>query len=555
MDEIRDLLRRIYGARQGMIAFERIARLIDAFDVQPQQSNGRFSQNDVVLITYGDSLLNDGQTPLQALGAFARQHLKESFSAIHFLPFFPFSSDDGFSVEDFFCINPAVGSWEDVERLRSDFDLMIDYVLNHVSAKSRWVASYLAEEPGYEDLAIEVLPQTDLSAVTRPRALPLLTPFTKGSGEKVHLWTTFSADQIDLNYKSIHVLVKMVEVLLFYISKGARLLRMDAVAYLWKEIGTTCIHLKQTHWVVRLLRRILDRVAPDVIIITETNVPHAENISYFGDGLGEAQMVYNFTLPPLLLHTFAAGDATILSQWAQGLGTPTEATTFFNFTASHDGIGVRPLEGILPHDKMGGLARLVQQSGGLVSYKQNSDGSKSPYELNITYVDALGGEPSRFLASQAVQMILPGVPAVYIHSLLGSRNWQAGVAQTGRARTINRERLELRAVLDALDDPNSFRSRIFYPYAHMLKTRRRHPAFHPNAGFEVLPLDRRIFAVKRYVENQVVYALTNISGEAVTVSLEPHGALEDMRDLLCNQKRQTAPVVVQPYESLWLSAQ
>lgn len=553
MDEIKDLLSQVYGPRQGMIAFERIARLLDSYDVHPQQTSGRFSQDDVVLITYGDSLLNEGQTPLQALAAFAMQHLKEIFSTIHFLPFFPFSSDDGFSVTDYYAINPALGSWEDVADFRSDFDLMIDYVLNHVSAKSQWFTSYLAEAPGYEDLAIEVPPQTDLSTVTRPRALPLLTPFTKASGKRVHLWTTFSEDQIDLNYASIQVLVKMIEVLLFYVSKEARMIRMDAVAYMWKEIGSSCIHLQQTHWIVRLLRKILDRVSPHAMIITETNVPHEENISYFGDGHNEAQMVYNFTLPPLLLHTFVDGDTTFLSQWAQSLSTPTEATTFFNFTASHDGIGVRPLEGILSEDQIARLVRFVKNNGGFVSYKQNSDGSKSPYELNITYVDALGGDPARFLASQAVQMVLPGVPAVYIHSLLGSRNWRAGVRQTGRARTINREKLQLGDILKAIDNPESFRSQVFFPYTHMLKVRRKQPAFHPNAGFEVLSLDPRLFAIKRYGQDQIIYALTNICDQAVTVSLEFHCASASMIDLLSSQERQTDRLVLKPYENIWLS--
>ena len=451
MQRVKDLLIEIYGPDTGREAWGRVAPLIEKTPRQERRRESFFSEKDVVLITYGDSIRREGQAPLEALHTFAREYLQGVISAVHFLPFFPWSSDDGFSVKDFMTIDPQLGDWEDVARFSRDFDLMFDYVVNHVSAQSRWFEDYLAARPGFADLAIEMDPAADLSMVTRPRALPLLTEFKKDTGEKVHVWTTFSDDQIDLNYRSLDVLVKMLEALLLYVAQGARIVRMDAIAYLWKEIGTPCIHLPQTHAMVKLFRAVFDVVAPDAIIITETNVPHAENVSYFGDGRDEAQMVYNFTLPPLLFHAFVTGDTTALSHWARGLALDSPDTTFFNFTASHDGIGVRPLEGILPPEAVNTtLAEAVKANGGQISYKNNPDGTQSPYELNITYVDALGvpdrqddpQHPPRFLASQSIQYALPGVPATYIHSLLGSRNWYAGLEQTGRARTINREKTE-----------------------------------------------------------------------------------------------------------------
>jgi sucrose phosphorylase len=455
-------------------------------------------------------------------------------------------------------LNPAVGDWEDVAAFSADFDLMFDYVLNHISAKSRWFASYLAKAPQFETLALAVDPHTDLSQVTRPRALPLLTPFTRNDGETVHLWTTFSEDQIDLNYRSIDVLIKMIEVLLFYIEKGARLLRLDAVAYLWKEIGTACIHLDQTHDMVRLFRKILDAVAPESVIITETNVPHDENISYFGKGFDEAQMVYNFALPPLLLHTFLSGDAGEFCQWADTLETPGDATTFFNFTASHDGIGVRPVEGLLSGHQVERLIQAVRKNGGQVSYKQNPDGSQSPYELNITYVDALsrgdGMDAERFLAAQSIQAALPGVPGIYIHSLLGSRNWLEGVAQTGRARSINREKLQVQTVIDELRDRESFRSRVFHPYIHLLQTRRAQEAFHPNAAFEILRLHHRVVAIKRQSPHQRIFALVNISAKTVTVSLMSQSGADRLNELLSGRQVSTERIDLAPYQTMWLSS-
>jgi sucrose phosphorylase len=398
--------------------------------------------------------------------------------------------------------------------------------------------------------------------VTRPRALPLLTEFVKASGTPVHVWTTFSDDQIDLNYRSLDVLVQMLEVLLLYVARGARFIRMDAIAYLWKEIGTPCIHLPRTHAMVKLFRAVFDCVAPATVIITETNVPHAENISYFGDGRDEAQMVYNFTLPPLLFHAFVTGDTTALSDWAQGLVLDSADTTFFNFTASHDGIGVRPLEGILPPEAVGILAATVRANGGRISYKNNPDGSQSPYELNIAYVDALGRprgtedplHPARFLASQAIQYVLPGVPATYIHSLLGSRNWYAGLEHTGRARTINREKLDLAAVAAELNDPASLRARIFNPYTRMIRTRTRQPAFHPNAGLQVLDLGPQVFGIQRTAAEQTLWAVTNITDRPARISLTSTGAAGKMHDLIAATTMDSAAIELGPYQFAWLSA-
>jgi glycosidase len=558
LDRVKRILTRIYGEREGELALERIMPLIERFPVKKSDKEGYFSQEDVVLITYGDSLLGKGHVPLVTLHEFANTYLKDAISTIHFLPFFPWSSDDGFSVMDFFAINPELGSWEDVVSIGRDFQLMFDYVVNHFSSKGQWFENYLAGKEGYIDFAMEVDPSTDLSQVTRPRSLPLLSEYKKHDGNTVHLWTTFSDDQIDFNFKSLDVLEKMIEVLLFYVQQGATILRLDAIAYLWKEIGTTCIHLNETHDMVKLFRSILDLVAPDVIILTETNVPHQENISYFGNGRDEAQMVYNFTLPPLLFYSFLKEDTTVLTNWAKGLHLESASNTFFNFTASHDGIGVRPLEGILPPEEIDALAEVVKANGGQVSYKRNPDGSDSPYELNITYVDAILADPEstraeKFLASQAIQYVLPGVPATYIHSLVGSRNWLEGVRQTGRARTANRAKLEVESLMSDLKDPESFRARIFFSYIDMIKIRKKQQAFHPNADFKILEIDPKVFAIKRYCQDQTIYALTNVSSTEVPLSLSDHVVSEQTEDLISGEKFKTDSFTLRPHQYVWLS--
>ncbi|BBO80056.1 sucrose phosphorylase [Desulfosarcina ovata subsp. sediminis] len=559
---MKSILQRIYGPLKGDAAFARLTAILDrSRNVPPPPVDSIFTQADAILITYADTLRRPAERPLKVLHSFC-DTLKGAVSGIHILPFFPFSSDDGFSVTDFMAVRSDLGSWSDIEAIGRDFKLMVDLVANHVSARSHWFESYLAERQGFAQLAIEVDPATDLSAVTRPRTLPLLTVFEKRSGCRVSVWTTFSPDQVDLNYASLDVLEMMVRALLLYVSKGARLIRLDAIAYLWKTIGTTCIHLPETHDMVRLFRKILDLQAPEVALVTETNVPHAENVSYFGNGIDEAQMVYNFTLPPLLLHALCTGSAKRFCQWVKTLKTPSACTTFFNFTASHDGIGVRPLEGILPPSEISWLADRVRQNGGKVSEKTNPDGSTSPYELNITYLSALkdpsrSTDPlhiSRFLASQAVALVLAGVPGIYVHSLLGSPNWLEGVRMSGRARTINRAHLDMDAVLAELADPSHRRARIFHPYLKMLRVRADQPAFHPQADMQVLDLDPRIFGVRRLCKAQTLSALTNFSGDAVTVALPGENGESRLIDRLTGKPMQAGQIVMPAYGTVWLDS-
>ncbi len=414
------LLNEIYG-RQPPELIATIERLTAA--ATPATPAAMWSERDVVLITYADQVRDAEGSPLQAQRRFLLDHaVNEVINCVHLLPFCPYSSDDGFSVIDYLAVDPAAGSWDDITQLGESFDLMFDLVLNHCSQHSRMFQGYLAGEKEFADFFIDQDPAVDLSGVVRPRSLPLLTPFESPSGTK-HIWTTFSADQVDLNYANPAVLAAMLEVLVDYARRGARIIRLDAIAYLWKQVGTSCIHLPQTHAVVQLMRCVLDRAAPGTLVLTETNVPHEENISYFGSGTDEAHMVYQFSLPPLLLDAVHSGQTAVLKDWLSTLAPPSDLTTFFNFTASHDGIGVRPLEGIVPQQRVQRLADIVRDHGGLVNTRRNSDGSDSPYELNITYLDAIADRRKvsaaehsrRFLATQAIMLSMQGMPAVYFH--------------------------------------------------------------------------------------------------------------------------------------------
>lgn len=569
---LRAHLHAIYPPAQADDTMARLAAMLEGFrrshpELIATPAGGRLSERDALLITYGDQLREEGRAPLQSLYELLAERAADVLSGVHILPFYPYTSDDGFSVVDYLAVDPALGAWEDVARFQGQFRMMYDAVINHISASSAWFGGFLGGDERFRDYFIAVDPATDLSQVTRPRALPLLTPFQTPRGTE-HVWTTFSADQIDLNYANPDVLLDMTAVLLRYVDQGAQLIRMDAIAYLWKEVGTRCIHLPQTHEVVKLWRAVLDAAAPRTLIVTETNVPHAENISYFGDGADEAQLVYQFPLAPLTLHAFHTHDASYLRQWASGLQPPSESTTFFNFLASHDGIGVRPAEGILPPAEVQKLVDLASAHGGNVSYKDNPDGTRSPYELNINYFDALSdpaaGEPletqvDRFVAAQAILLSLQGVPGIYVHSLFGSRNWREGVAETGRFRTINRQKWDRAAFEAELDDAASLRARVFGRYRALLRARTAEPAFHPGGAQQVLGLHPALFAFTRSAPDGTSHVLCihNVSGSAVSLE-DPSLPPGPLRDLVGDGSYAASDgalkLEVAPYGVLWLRA-
>jgi sucrose phosphorylase len=557
MKELLTHLTFLYGEKETAPLHERVQGLIAAYRNRIPARPAKLTERDSLLITYGDQVQAPNERPLQTLKKFCDQYLTDVVGGIHILPFYPWTSDDGFSVVDYRQIDPALGDWDDVSSMQN-FRLMFDGVINHISSKSEWFQKFLQDDPRYREYFITIAGEPNLSQVVRPRALPLLTSFQTPSGEK-KVWTTFSDDQIDLNFKNPEVLLEILDTLLLYAERGADFIRLDAIAYLWKEIGTTCIHLPQTHHIIQFLRAALNEVVPHVHLITETNVPHTDNISYFGDGTNEAQLVYNFALPPLTLHTFRTGDARILSDWARTLTLPSDQTTFFNFLASHDGIGLNPARGILSNTDIDSLVEKTLAHGGLISYKHNADGTQSPYEMNINYFDALsnpnGNEPpnlkvNRFIAAQAIMLSLVGVPGIYFHSLFGSRGWTEGVQQTGRNRTINREKLQFEKLQNELADEKSLRSKVFNKYRQLLKARSSTSAFDPHGTQTILNLHPSVFAVDRISPDgkSRVSCLHNVSQRQISFSTNHESAI----DLFTNQEVQISNVTLEPYQVFWL---
>lgn len=555
--EIQKILTEVYGEtfleHHSQALSERInkSRLL----IKKQRKQG-WDEGDVVLITYADQFRSQEKKPLPTFNQFYAKWLESIFSHVHLLPFYPWSSDDGFSVIDYHQVASETGEWCDINVLSQRSRLMFDFVCNHMSAKSEWFKNYLQQAPGFEDFFIDVAPETDLSAVTRPRALPLLTPFIMQDNSVRHLWTTFSEDQVDLNYRSPEVLLAMVDVLLAYLEQGADYIRLDAVGFMWKEPGTTCIHLDKTHQLIKLLRAISDEVAPGTIIITETNVPHKDNISYLGNGHDEAHMVYQFSLPPLVLHAVQRHDVRVLCDWAQSLVLPSNKTTWFNFLASHDGIGLNPLRGLLPEEEIVQLVESLQQEGALVNWKNNPDGTRSPYEINVTYMDALSGRNSsdderiaRFTLAHAILLSFPGVPAIYIQSILGSRNDYDGVEQLGYNRAINRKKYFIEEIETEIKNDETLRHAIYHKLSHLVMLRRNNKAFHPDSHFAINYLSPCVMQIIREADTgESIVALFNVSDSKQGVNIDQINGL----DLIGGENITDKHVMLSPWQVMWI---
>jgi len=569
--KIEQRLHRIYTDNAAQVdhhdVAEQIYRLCQAMidhgvDKYLLPESGRWSEKDSILITYGNSIQTPGEIPLRTLSNFLANNIGGIIPNVHILPFFPYSSDDGFSVIDYRQVNPDWGDWDDVALIAKNFDLMIDLVVNHCSRENLWFFDYIANNEPYSDYFIEVDPETDVSAVTRPRNTPLLTPVHTHRGVR-HVWATFSEDQIDMNFANPVVLLEFLQILLLYVERGARLIRLDAIAYLWKRIGTNCIHLPETHEVVKLMRDVLEFCAPRTILLTETNVPVAENLSYFGDG-DEAHMVYQFGLPPLVLHALNRGNSSFLTDWADKIPPLPQGCTYLNFTASHDGIGVRPVEGLLPEREVLDLIDCMHRFGGFVSMKANSDGSQSPYEINITLFDACMGtrrgadhyQVQRFLCSQAIMLAIQGIPAVYIHSLLATPNDLEHVERTGRTRSINRKIWDESELQCLLNNPVTPQAEAFNELRRMIKIRSGQKAFHPDARQDIVNINTDLFINRRTHAEQTLFAISNVTERMLKLPLASLGFLPDgLKDILAaDDVIVKEELVLAPYQSVWLTA-
>lgn len=512
-----------------------------------------YSEKDAVLIAYADHVSEPGQKSLRTMHAFLRAYMKGRINRVHFLPFYPYSSDDGFAVIDYKKVKPAFGDWSDIDAIHQDFLLMFDFVANHVSASHPWFTAFLKGDEVYSRYFLVYDSAPDASKVYRPRTNPLFTKFTTNHGQK-YVWTTFSPDQIDLNVNNPEVLLALVDTLLFYIEHGADTIRFDAVGYLWKDIHTESAHLPQTHMIIKLLRQIISELAPDVWFVVQANTRQEINVTYFGDGSDETHLIYNYSLPSLLLYTFIHEDTTKWTNWAQGLEYPPgHSATYLNITATHDGISLQPLKGILRDSEVDKMIAHVSKSGAKVNYRSTPDGGQEPYEINATYRSAIGSAEA-FLASQAVQLAMRGVPGIYFNSIMGNENWLEGAEKLQNNRAINREKFAYAALESELHDTSDSKHAIYNGYMHLLDARKSEKLFSPAADQEVLMIDAKVIAIKRTQDGESLLAITNVSPHQVKLHgiAEILGKNRPVNILDGSQVDISQQVVLPPYKAMWL---
>lgn len=560
-------LERVYPAADHARLAE---RLIDAIGVEGEGDTeprlNKWSQADVLAITYGDTITRPGEAPLATLKRFLDDHLAGAVNGVHILPFFPYSSDDGFSVVDYYEVDPRLGGWQEIRAIAERFRVMGDLVINHGSSRSEWFAQFVRDEPPGRDYFFTADPSEDLSAVVRPRSSPLLVPVETARGVR-HAWCTFSADQVDFDFRNPDLLVEMIRIISRYLDEGVTILRLDAAGFVWKEPGTSCLHLPQTHEILKLIRVLVCARSAMAVLISETNVPNLENLSYFGNG-DEAHAIYNFSLPPLLLHALLSGESAHLQRWMTSMPPAQLGNAYLNFIASHDGIGLRPTEGLLRPAELQRLLETMRAFGGEVSMRAAPRGGEKPYEINISLYDAfkggLGREPDawqmeRFLCAHTVMLGLEGIPAFYLHSLLGTESDVEGMRRSGQKRRINRHRWDDDRLRARLADDASHHSRALSELLRRIRIRALQPAFHPNATQYTLRLGRSLFGFWRQsvLREQSIFAVHNFSDAPQRVALSKLNLIraDTWYDLLggASLRGIGGSIELPPYGSVWIT--
>ncbi|MDF1589744.1 MAG: sugar phosphorylase [Gammaproteobacteria bacterium] len=541
-----------------------IMGLYDDYHVlQPHQNY--WDQTDIAIITYGNTVLQDGQAPLETLHEFLNEYLADTVNSVHILPFFPYCSDDGFAVIDYYQVNNSVGNWQQIQAIARDYRLMADLVINHCSSSSEWFKNFQKGEGYGHDYFYTASKDAQISQVVRPRTSPLLRETETANGTQ-YVWCTFSHEQVDFNFRNTAVLKEFIHIVRHYLDNGVRIFRLDAVAFLWKKLGTNCLNLPETHEIVRLMRTLIEHSQPDAVIITETNIPNRENLSYFGNA-NEAHTIYNFSLPPLLVNTMITGNCRYLKQWLMSMPPAQHGTCYFNFIASHDGIGLRPAEGLLSEAEIASLISTMQSFGGQISWRAGENGIRKPYEVNIALFDALQGTTSgpdefgipRFICAHAIMLALEGIPAFYIHSLTATGNDYDRFAQTKQNRSINRHQWDYDILKKMLADSNSQQHKVYQQLKKLIKIRHNNKAFHPNATQFTLHMSEQLFGFWRQSmeRRESVFCIYNISNKPQSLLMSDLNLIvtDSWHDLISGQRYDETYDVLElaPYQVLWIS--
>ncbi len=521
----------------------------------------KISEKTSVLICYADSLSNGNkEKTIKIFRKFYKKKLDHFFEVIHFLPFYPSSSDSGFAVKDHYQVDKKLGDWSDISGLSKKINIMADVVINHASSKGLWFKNFLTNKSPGKNYFLAVNKKFDISKVVRPRENRLLKKISIFKKNNL-IWRTFSDDQIDLNFRNPKVLLRFIKIMINLANHGVNIFRLDAIAYLWKKSGSKCVNLKETHEIIRLLRIVCDSLKSKPTIITETNLPENENLSYFGKRNNESHWIYNFSLPPLLVHSFLFEDSTYLNKWSKNLPQTKIGNNYLNFIASHDGIGMRPVEGYLDKKKLSKFFKRLKKNGGQLSYRKVQNSSKKVYEANITLFNAFQKTDydkrgkyflERYISAHAIMVAFEGIPAIYFNSIFGTSNDDYKYIISGNKRDLNRYKWNKKRLENLLKNKNAKQSIFYHKMMNLLSIKKQNKAFHPNAKRENLNMGKKIFCFKRTSldNSQIIYNITNLSSKYL--KLKYNNKFTTYKNLL-GKTRSNSKIELKPFETLWLS--
>ena len=559
----------VITTEQTLLSAKRINQLIN--DYKSQSTNSKspesWSENTVLLITYADNI-NKGVTgkTISDFILFYQKYFSTFIDTIHFLPFFTSSGDGGFSVKDHEEIDPAYGNWKEISGFSKNATIMTDLVLNHASSQGKWYRNFIENKRPGKDYFFTIDNNYDCSNVIRPRDHELLKDIKLEIGNK-KLWCTFSYDQIDLNFRNPDVLLEFVKLIIKLSSYGVKIFRLDAVAFIWKESGTTCLNLPQTHEIIKLLRDIVDQLDENIVIVTETNLPKNENLSYFGKN-DEAHWIYNFSLPPLIIYTFLFGDSSSITKWSMKMPPAQFGNAYLNFIASHDGIGMRPAEGVLSDEDINNMLTRLKKNGSEFSMRKLKGTEDKVYEANISLFSALQNIDTdsngifaldRFIAAHCIILAIEGVPAFYFNSFFGTKNDKQSYLKSGIKRDLNRHKWNFSDLVSKIDDDQTHEFKCFSILKELISIRKFQPAFHPNATQFTLNIDQSVFAVWRQSKNrkQSIFAITNVTSSKFIFNTNMINLIDDEEwyDLL-NPKtnfQDEQKIELNPYQTIWIT--
>ena len=557
------IFNKIYKSENNINKFyiREIIYLINKYNKNRKKEDLKINESTSLVICYGNSVTDGNKKSLKVFNKFYMKYLKNNFDSVHFLPFYPSSSDSGFAVKDHYKIEPRLGSWKDVKLISKNCNLMADLVINHSSARGLWFSNFLKNKSPGKDYFFTVDKNFNSKKVIRPREHELLKKI-KLSNKTKYLWRTFSPDQIDLNFKNPKVLIRFIKIIFNLINNGVRIFRLDAIAYLWKENGNTCINHTNTHNIIKFIRLVCNLLKTECIIITETNLPEKENLSYFGNN-DEANWIYNFSLAPILVYSLLFEDSNKITKWSKNFPIAKLNNNYLNFIASHDGIGMRPIEGILSTNTQKKFLSRLKKNGGEFSYRKVQGVKKKVYEANITLFNAFKYSDfdksgifgfERYMAAHTIMISFDGIPAIYFNSMFGNSNDNSKYIISGNKRDLNRYRWNKDKIEDHLKDQNSKQNKYYKNMSNILAIRSKQKAFHPNAIRKTLKLGSNFFGIKRVSTDnkQSIYCITNMTSKLQLLKVNKN--IFYKRNLF-NSKltKKSGKIQFDPFQTVWLT--